>query len=98
MGDYYTENIAQLKGQPKRTIGDYVASQGILVPTRFDSLKDARASGKPFIARSEHPQDYDGVSGLVDSPTSDKLVGIESESQLKAQVFMEKEDYKTKRS
>lgn len=50
--------------QPKKEIGDYVESQGILVPQRFANLQEALASGKPFIIRSEHPQDYAGVSGM----------------------------------
>lgn len=33
----------------------------------FASLDDALASGKPFVVRSEHPQDYNGASGIVDS-------------------------------
>ena len=65
MGDYYLSNPGSLKGQPKRTIGDYVASQGILVPRRFDSLTEARKSGLSILARSEHEQEYNGVSGLL---------------------------------
>ena len=45
MGDYYTKHPEELHGQPKRTIADYVAQNGILVPRRFDTLKAARASG-----------------------------------------------------
>ncbi len=67
MTDYYLEDRTRLKGQPKRTIGDYVESQGILVPRRFDSLKDAKASGKPILLRSEHPLEYGIVSGFFDS-------------------------------
>jgi len=92
MSDYYLSNSGSLKSQPKRTIGNYVASHGILVPTRFDSLKDARSSGKPFIARSEHSQDYAGLSGLLDSPHSRKLDGIETEEQLKQVIFGKEKD------
>ncbi len=67
MTDYYLENPERLKNQPKRTIADYVEQNGILVPTRFDSLKEAQSSGKHILLRSEHPQEYDGVSGLLDS-------------------------------
>lgn len=53
--------------QPKRVIADYVSSEGISTPERFSTLRDARASGKPYIIRSEHPQDYEGISGLLSS-------------------------------
>ncbi len=67
MGDYYTAHRDELKGQPKRTIADYVKQQGIPAPRCFDSLAEARASGLPILVRSEHAQDYDGVSGLLRS-------------------------------
>lgn len=69
MPDYYLENPATLLGKPKATIADYVKRNGILVPRRFATLDDALASGVLIIARSEHPQDYDGASGLLQSPT-----------------------------
>lgn len=59
--DYY---LAHPPKQPKKQIGDYMASQGFPVPHRFSDLSEAVASGKPFIVRSEHPQDYSGASGL----------------------------------
>lgn len=62
--DYYLSHRAR---QPKKEIADYVSSEGLLVPQRFQSLKAALASELPFIVRSEHPQDYDGVSGLLQS-------------------------------
>jgi len=55
---------------PKREIGDYVESQGFLVPRRFDTLDkalDVVRAGREIILRSEHPEDYDGPSGLMDS-------------------------------
>lgn len=67
MSDYWLAHPEAFKGQPKRAIGDYVEQEGILVPRRFDSLKEARDSGLPVIARSEHIQEYDGVSGLFNS-------------------------------
>ncbi len=97
MSDFYIEHPEELKGQPKRTIGDYVESNGILVPTRFDSLADALASGKPFIARSEHPQDYDGMSGMLRSPRSFELIGrgIKTEEELKETLFPDRIQSKT---
>lgn len=62
--DYYLEHPVK---KPKKEIAEYVESKGILVPRRFATLEDALDSGKPFIARSEHPQDYAGASDLVDS-------------------------------
>lgn len=53
--------------QPKQQIADFVASKGILVPPRFDTLADALTSNKSFIVRSEHPQDYAGSSGVLNS-------------------------------
>jgi len=65
--DYYIQNPDRLEGQPKRTIADYVGQNGILVPRRFDSLDEARRSKVDIFLRSEHPQEYDGISGLLDS-------------------------------
>ncbi|MFA6072536.1 MAG: hypothetical protein WC758_00285 [Candidatus Woesearchaeota archaeon] len=65
--DYYLEDKSRLKGQPKKTIGDYVASCGFMVARRFENLEDAfRSHGRVFL-RSEHVQEYDGASGLLDS-------------------------------
>lgn len=53
--------------QPKRVIGDYVESQGLLVPQRFDTFEEAQfaaENGIPVLARSEHPHEYSGPSGL----------------------------------
>ena len=50
--------------KPKAEVADYVESEGILTPRRFSGLQGALSSGKPFIIRGEHPQDYDGASGL----------------------------------
>lgn len=62
--DFYLNNPPR---QPKREVGDYVEANGILVPRRFVNLDQALSSGKPFIVRSEHPQEYAGVSGLLHS-------------------------------
>jgi hypothetical protein len=75
--DYYLENPERLNGQPKRTIADYVEQNGILVPRRFDTLTEARKSHKGILLRSEHPQDYNGVSNLLDSfELSSKYFGV----------------------
>ena len=70
--DYYLEDIARLEGQPKRFIGDYVESQGILVPRRFASLEEAIKFKGKVLVRSEHTQDYYGEGNLFHSPVLDK--------------------------
>lgn len=75
MTDWYLEDRSRLNGKPKETIADYVESEGINdlegegfpVPGRFASLEEAKKSGREILIRSEHPQEYDGVSGLLDS-------------------------------
>ena len=97
MKDYYLEDRTRLQGQPKKTIGDYVESQGILVPRRFDNLDDARKSKKAIILRSEHPQDYNGVSGLLSSPKLSgkyhSYRGIESLEEARERLFEHEATY-----
>ncbi len=64
--DFYLEDRTRLNGQPKKTIGDYVESNGVLVPRRYASFEEAKNHGL-VLARSEHPQDYDGCSGILES-------------------------------
>lgn len=70
MTDFYLQNPPM---QPKAEIADYVESNGILVPRRFETEKQARNSGLEIICRSEHPQDYAGFSGLLNSPRLDNF-------------------------
>ena len=70
--DYFLQNPPQ---QPKREIADYVEQQGILVPRRFNSLSEALdfvKSGGEIMIRSEHPDEYNGASGLLESYTLNK--------------------------
>jgi hypothetical protein len=89
--DHYLAHPEALKGQPKRTIADYAEANGILVPRRFDSLKEAYTSGLEVLARSEHPQDYAGSSDLLDSLRLKQLAEItglplaQSQDELRAQ-------------
>lgn len=56
--------------QPKKEIADIIETHGILVPKRFSGLSDALEaikSGKKIIVRSEHPHEYAGASGLMES-------------------------------
>lgn len=90
--DYYLQHRPL---QPKKDIADYVESMGLLVPPRFSSLSEAVSSGQPFIVRSEHPQDYDGVSGLVKSFKVDdgsKSAGRAVVSRLGKQIDWEKHE------
>ncbi len=59
--------LAERPLQPKKDIADYVESSGLPAAKRFRSLSGARKTKQPFIIRSEHPQDYEGSSGLLDS-------------------------------
>jgi len=71
--------------QPKREIANYVWRNMILVPEIFTSFKYgkiASGSGMKVRARSEHPQDYAGVSGLVDSPILNDVPYAKSEKDL----------------
>lgn len=83
-GDFYLLNPPR---QPKREIADYVESQGILVPRRFESFEEARLSGKPFIVRSEHPQDYNGVSDILGSIRSRYIPPSETEAELRQNML-----------
>lgn len=90
MNDWYLEDPKRLNNQPKRSIADYVESNGILVPKRFDSLEQAKNSGLPIIARSEHVQDYDNVSGLLKSMlylNNKYLNELQCEEELKENLF-----------
>ena len=49
MTDFYLQNPAELNGQPKKTIGDYVEQNEILVPRRHASLDEALSSGRKII-------------------------------------------------
>lgn len=69
MNDVYLQNPDMLMGQPKRTIGDYVEENGILVPKRFTSLEEALDSNLQFLMRTEGLFEYEGVSGLLESHT-----------------------------
>ena len=73
MADHYINHSEALMGQPKRTIGKYVAQNGILVPRIFDGFREAIAfrekTGKEVLARSEHQDEYAGASGILETRT-----------------------------
>ncbi len=65
--DFFLEHPPQ---QPKRDIAEYVENNWILVPKRFKSREEARSyveNGGEIFIRSEHPQEYNGASGLLSS-------------------------------
>ncbi|MCK5449723.1 hypothetical protein KAI32_02560 [Candidatus Pacearchaeota archaeon] len=64
MADRFIENRDLLEEQPKRVIANYVKQSGLLVPKIFGSLEEAVQDGRRIFVRSEHPQDYDGISNL----------------------------------
>lgn len=82
--------------QPKRAIQEYACKNGIRTPKMFDSLEEALASGKKFIIRSEHPQEYAGVSGLSESVVYKpkviaKYLEWKTEEELRGKVITEQE-------
>ncbi len=61
--------------QPKLEIGNYVETHGINVPKRYETLDEAlhaAKQGQKVILRSEHPQEYDRFSGLLESVVVDR--------------------------
>ncbi|MBI5391182.1 hypothetical protein HZB02_06860 [Candidatus Woesearchaeota archaeon] len=65
-------DLAALAGmQPKKNIVRYLAEQGISTPKIFDCLDEAIASGKDILVRSEHPHEFNRVSGLFSSLSLD---------------------------
>jgi hypothetical protein len=63
--DYYS---AQRPQKPKLEIGQYVADQGFRVPLTADQADWEKAfDDGTAMLRSEMPQDYDGLSGLLPS-------------------------------
>lgn len=67
MADYYSKNPSELNNQPKKAIGDYVESNGILVPKRYKNVEEAKESGDDILCRSESIFEFNGPSGLLDS-------------------------------
>ena len=67
--------------QPKRAIQEYVSQHGIRTPRRYKSLLEAVNSWKKFIIRSEHPQEYNGISWLSRSISIDTDDIIKYQSQ-----------------
>ncbi|MEK7152446.1 MAG: hypothetical protein AAB834_00735 [Patescibacteria group bacterium] len=67
--DYWQAPNTVLR-QPKREIGDYVESEGMPVPARyasFDDTLEAVGQGRTVMVRSEHRDEYDGPSGLLNT-------------------------------
>lgn len=68
--DQFLENRPR---RPKAEIADYVESNGILAPRRFQTVTDGLRAKVDLIIRSEHPDEYDGPSGLFDSAVIDEF-------------------------
>ncbi len=75
---------------PKLDMGNLAERCGLLVPKRHGSFDAAADSGRPFIMRSEHVQEYAGVSGLLNS------YPITPETLAEASRFVA-DDYKLRR-
>ncbi len=85
--DYYEDYPPH---QPKFEIGQYVADQGFSVPLINDQAEWERAfdEGKAML-RSEMPQDYDGLSGLLPSEVlanSLMQIWVESNNEYASQL------------
>lgn len=78
--------------QPKRQIVEYVGLEGFLVPKCFETLeaaKDELSTNQVFV-RSEHAQDYDGASGLMDSVALDEIEDSARRFRMSHQEYVEK--------
>jgi len=65
MNDSFVSNPSLLNKQPKRTIEEKFSDIGGLIPTIYDSDREAnKLSNGIVIARFEHTQDYAGLSNL----------------------------------
>jgi hypothetical protein len=89
MGDFYSEDRSRLRNQPKKTIGDYVESKGILVPERYKSMEEARESGEDVLCRSESIFEFNGPSGILESVTLSAFPRIKDIEELKKTIFGE---------
>src|SRR5438270_3822706 len=78
--DWWLSEATALQA-PKQEIVDYVEAQGFKVPRRFDTLDEAldivRAGGS-IVVRSEHRDEYDGASGLLQSYRIDPTTADDS--------------------
>jgi hypothetical protein len=90
MPDFYLEDPTRLNGKPKLTIGNYVElalnaeieAGKLFLPRRFNTSEEAEASGLPILCRSEHPQEYNGISGLLESLNLREFIGKVTEEGL----------------
>jgi len=91
--DYY---LLRPPRQPKAEVAAYVESQGIAVPRRFVSLQEALDSGRSFIVRSEHPDEYTGLSGLLQSAkvTPQAVAEIKELMDEKPEFFLKEDELK----
>lgn len=91
--DYYLQDPSRLNGQPKAEIGNYVKANGILVPKFSVTLRGAALFRGRVIARSECVQDYDGASGLANSPILSGVESFSNENEFKqALLKMDQEE------
>src|SRR3990167_1910226 len=63
-GDFFLKKPPR---QTKAKIAEYVSRFGILVPRRFRNLENAENGKGNYIIRSEHPDEYAGAAGILES-------------------------------
>lgn len=67
--DYFTSHPEKLKGGAKvglvRLVKDKIS--GLYVPEIYANVEQAINSGKHIVIRSDHPKEYDGLAGLLQS-------------------------------
>lgn len=65
--DYFELHPEELKQGAKLVVARLVQNRvpGIKVPQIFDSIEDAVESGKPIVIRSDHPEEYSGLAGVL---------------------------------
>jgi len=95
--DYFQEHPPE---QPKADIGAYVESCGVLVAPRYAGYKDALralAKGERICVRSEHKDEYDGMSGLLKTykfSLEDVRLGLEAlrthEGEISADAYLKR--------
>lgn len=65
--DSWDQFLQERPLQPKRAIRKYFREKGWNTPHDYETLAEAMMSWEEFILNSEHPQEYDWISGLAES-------------------------------
>lgn len=67
--DYFMSNPEKLKEGAKVALARLVKDKisGLYVPEIYADVEHAISSGKPIVIRSDHPKEYDGLAGVLNS-------------------------------